>query len=836
MKKRKNILNRWPALFAVVFLIPGGCDNKPETEGPSRDAEVTADAVITGGSSGYEWAWEEGELVSVYTTGASVNRNVPFDFTSVSASGTSGTLSGNIRQTATGAHTFSAAYPYSESAASDPSKYVVTVPASQNITTGGIDPSTFVLVGTPVEKSIPATGGVSLGEMAFSSPLAIVRLAFTNAHPYISEAETVTSVRFATGADIRGQAYCDLTAAGSAANVFSGSTAIDLFYPENAGPTADDGFDAWMTSFPFSILSGDDYTITITTDLQTLKATLAAPSMIRFEAGAVTALPVTIDSRFQSDIPLEEQWGRVDDTDAVTAGQYVIASYYSSSDKWYALPNAITEGSANPAAVEIAVANDNTMLADDPANTLVWNFTGSNTAGFTVSGSGPSYLTATDSSTGLSVVSSQPSDKWKFTSDATYGLMMKYGSLSQNVYLYMTTPDWRFYSAGTWWSTKLSLFKKGATAVPGATVTTASVSDVTMTGATLGGSYTHPSAQAESAGFVYGTSSASLNNEKAAVISGSSFSATLSGLPKGTQYYYRAFVEIGGKRYLGAVRNFRTALPGPVGKPWIELPDKISGSGLLAKTYYATYEKPVNGVRGRNYSVLYDASKKLALWVAFPMNASTHLGDYKRADLEKWSYDNDGDIPTSGQPAIVNGSYRDSNYDRGHQIASADRNGALEAGRQTFFVTNMTPQYSTLNQVTWGNLEDAIRNDVALAQTTPAQDTLYIVTGPLMPAVQVKYVNDRDDAPCPVPDGYFKVILWSKYSSGARKYDSVGFIFDNRSYSGTGYAAQAVPVSSVEQRAGLTFFGNLDVSSTQMTAIKGTGTWDSFKNRNTNPY
>ncbi len=305
MKKMKRIFNRWPVLLSVVFLVPGGCGDPATGEIDPRNAAATANASIATGAGQYAWKWKEGDRVSMYTTGASANSNVPFTLSGVAASGTSGKLSGTIRQTATGTHIFTAAYPYSESAAADQSKYVVGVPAGQNITTGGPDPSTCVLVGTPIAKSLPASGSVQLGAMEFSSPLAVTKLSFTTNRTFTA-GEKVTGIRFsAEEQNIAGQAYCNLTDPTGELDVFSsGSSVIDLAYPEGSEPAIANAFDAWFTSFPFTVAAGKSYSITIYTDIQAFTGKITAGQDIRFGAGVVTTLSVDINSNFKTDVPL----------------------------------------------------------------------------------------------------------------------------------------------------------------------------------------------------------------------------------------------------------------------------------------------------------------------------------------------------------------------------------------------------------------------------------------------------------------------------------------------------------------------------------------------------
>jgi endonuclease G len=72
------------------------------------------------------------------------------------------------------------------------------------------------------------------------------------------------------------------------------------------------------------------------------------------------------------------------------------------------------------------------------------------------------------------------------------------------------------------------------------------------------------------------------------------------------------------------------------------------------------------------------------------------------------------------------GSYKGSvtGFDRGHNCPSGDRTSSTAANGSTFYMTNMIPQASQLNQGPWEGLEDYIRN--TLVGTT---GEAYIIMG-----------------------------------------------------------------------------------------------------------
>ena len=69
------------------------------------------------------------------------------------------------------------------------------------------------------------------------------------------------------------------------------------------------------------------------------------------------------------------------------------------------------------------------------------------------------------------------------------------------------------------------------------------------------------------------------------------------------------------------------------------------------------------------------------------------------------------------------GDYLNSGYDRGHMTPAADASTS-EQMRDTFLLTNMTPQSKRLNEVNWRLLESAIR-DKSLGITYVATGAIY---------------------------------------------------------------------------------------------------------------
>lgn len=218
-----------------------------------------------------------------------------------------------------------------------------------------------------------------------------------------------------------------------------------------------------------------------------------------------------------------------------------------------------------------------------------------------------------------------------------------------------------------------------------------------------------------------------------------------------------------------------------------------------SKEYYTT--STLNGVEIRNYSMLYDTDLKMAYWVAYPL-CDWYLKD-NIGRTDDWNYDDL--LDKSLQPNLKENSFNDKgdDYDKGHQIPSADRqrsNNDTLINRQTFYYTNITPQSGkNMNQKIWRNLEDAVRG------WGSGKDTLYVVTGamPTTPTDKtINYTIDNNGNKVAIPKYYFKAL--------ARKvneqFQTIAYKLDNTPYKDGNYNVGIISVKELEELTGFTFF------------------------------
>jgi len=239
------------------------------------------------------------------------------------------------------------------------------------------------------------------------------------------------------------------------------------------------------------------------------------------------------------------------------------------------------------------------------------------------------------------------------------------------------------------------------------------------------------------------------------------------------------------------------------GQSWAELPAASEGSG-----YTESYSKCVrlitdapkqsNGYYRRNYSICYDTKNYVARWVAYPMHSY-----YRSGSNDSEEFVTDPNFSTSQQ---IGSTYKNSAYNRGHQLAKAQRRVTALAREQSNYYTNMTPQNATLNSGEWLKLEEKERG------AWMCSDTLYMVSGCHFDNYNTKVANN-DGKSCPAPTHYFKVMLRTKSGNSGKKVSDcsaselkcAAYLVANSATA----TPQLMSVEALEKIVGFTFFVNV---------------------------
>lgn len=212
----------------------------------------------------------------------------------------------------------------------------------------------------------------------------------------------------------------------------------------------------------------------------------------------------------------------------------------------------------------------------------------------------------------------------------------------------------------------------------------------------------------------------------------------------------------------------------------------------------------------RNYTILYDRTKKAALWVAYAMNSDVYPWNESRAD--SWHYDPALVFGTASNPDYswqpkLTSSYS-GGYTRGHQVASNDRRTTTYQMYQTDYFSNMTPQTSDFNAgsyTAWDELEGSIQN---LGYSLTGRDTLYVVTGAIFGSGYTSDAKDNNNVACPVPTQYYKCVMRVEINAyGQATATGAAYLFDHK---GANAGTQVnKTIKEMEQLTGFDFFANI---------------------------
>ncbi|MDN4164103.1 DNA/RNA non-specific endonuclease [Cytophagales bacterium LB-30] len=186
----------------------------------------------------------------------------------------------------------------------------------------------------------------------------------------------------------------------------------------------------------------------------------------------------------------------------------------------------------------------------------------------------------------------------------------------------------------------------------------------------------------------------------------------------------------------------------------------------------------------KGYSLVYQEEWEQARWVAWQIDANRGLAKAERSS----SFYSD---PLIHSKSAHPNDYKNSGYDRGHLAPAADFSHDEVLMKESFYMSNMSPQVPSFNRGIWKKLEEHTRE---LAQQ---HAHLYVVAGPII-AGEVKKIGANQVY---VPTYYFKIIA-DLDTPGLK---IAAFILPNQK-ADKAIASFQVAVDSVERLSGLNFF------------------------------
>lgn len=216
---------------------------------------------------------------------------------------------------------------------------------------------------------------------------------------------------------------------------------------------------------------------------------------------------------------------------------------------------------------------------------------------------------------------------------------------------------------------------------------------------------------------------------------------------------------------------------------------------------------------GVNYCAEYDCMKRSSRWIAFRWDIDNTI-DENVGRNDKWT--EDSDIPEDYRVKLRDHTYDD--YDRGHMLASEDRQNSREANLQTFLMTNILPQYNKFNgtsagkRYVWVNMEDRAREFYKnWSPKLNAKDTIYVVKGGTID--KDNQIIETTKKGLIVPKYFFMAFLYKDNQSSQYGYKAMAFWVEHTdgkdTTDGNDLKKYIISIDQLEEYTGIDFFCNL---------------------------
>ena len=214
---------------------------------------------------------------------------------------------------------------------------------------------------------------------------------------------------------------------------------------------------------------------------------------------------------------------------------------------------------------------------------------------------------------------------------------------------------------------------------------------------------------------------------------------------------------------------------------------------------------------GITYSVEWDNAKVANRWTCYQLHEGNSLSQTDRHD----DFKADDEVAVSAALA----DYSNSGFSRGHLCPSADRLCSKEQNKQTFYLTNMQPQYQSHNGGLWSRLETQVRDYATNDDYTALHcDTMYVVKAATISNVTSDALTDNATdgvyaEKCNnrlfVPKYFYMALL--HYNKATDTYHAIAFWTKHLSttQSVANLGDYAISIEKLEQLTGIDFFCNL---------------------------
>ena len=210
---------------------------------------------------------------------------------------------------------------------------------------------------------------------------------------------------------------------------------------------------------------------------------------------------------------------------------------------------------------------------------------------------------------------------------------------------------------------------------------------------------------------------------------------------------------------------------------------------LYAQTEIPEYSKGDIIIEHSGYVLSFNESHRQANWVAYELTKEEALGTFPR----KNNFRVDPEIP---EKTALPSDYRGTDFDRGHLAPAGDMAWSKEAMEESFYMSNISPQYYSFNRGAWKKLESLVRGWAI------EYESLYITTAGVLEE-ELPQIGAENSVS--VPNKFYKVVLDYR----GPDFKAIGFIMPNKKISNS-LEEYVCTVDHVETVTGINFFHHLE--------------------------
>ena len=209
-----------------------------------------------------------------------------------------------------------------------------------------------------------------------------------------------------------------------------------------------------------------------------------------------------------------------------------------------------------------------------------------------------------------------------------------------------------------------------------------------------------------------------------------------------------------------------------------------SKSGAVKEQVKSSNQEKYQIVKHKYFTLAYSEEHEQPAWVCYSLRNDQVGGEEPRSN-------NFVPDPMVSTKTADDTDYLNWGYDKGHMVPAADMSWSAEAMKETFYFSNMSPQFPSFNRGAWKKLEEKVRSWAV------KYDSVKVYVGPIFKDNIKKIGPDS----VTVPGYYYKTIVIYYQSN----YQGIGFIFPNKKIVDP-LVNYAVSIDNVEKSINFDFY------------------------------